>query len=114
MIPSPSPATLIELATGYQRSRILFALIQLGVPTLLAHGTRSKGEIAATLGADPLAADRFLNVCVALGVLVREGDGFRNAPDTQRYLVRGTSSYLGEVFSRYDRASRSKAWAELP
>jgi SAM-dependent methyltransferase len=105
---------LLELATGYQRSKILFALIDLGLPTLLAERPRSLEEIAATLGADPLAADRFLNACVALGLLVREGDRFRNGPESEHFLVRGTPAYLGDLLGRYHRTSYSAAWAQFP
>ncbi len=110
---SPSPAKLIELATAYQRSKILFALIRFGVPTLLAGGPRSLGEIASDLGVDVLAAHRFLNACAELGLLIRVGDGFRNAPEAQRFLVRGAPDYLGDAFHRYERASVSDAWAQF-
>lgn len=109
-----SPTTLVALATGYQRSKVLFALIALRVPTLLAESPRSLGEIAQELGADPLAAGRFLNAAVALGLLVREGDAYGNAPDSQRFLVCGSPTYLGDFFARYDRASGSNVWARFP
>jgi hypothetical protein len=63
--PPPSPAALLELATGYQRSRTLWAVIRLEIPALLADGPRPLAEIAAVLGADPLAADRLLGACCA-------------------------------------------------
>jgi len=113
MTPSPSPAALMALATGYQRSKVLFAFIGLRVPTLLADGPRPLGDIAAALGADPLAAGRFLDTCVALGLLVRKGDRYANAEDSQRFLVRGTPSDLGDLFARHDRASGSSAWARF-
>lgn len=111
---TPSPASLLELASAFQRSKILFALIDLGIPTLLSAGPRSRDEIAASIGANPLAADCYLSVCASLGLLIREGDAFRNAPETQRFLVKGTPAYLGDFIRRYERASHSTAWAELP
>jgi 3-hydroxy-5-methyl-1-naphthoate 3-O-methyltransferase len=111
--PAPPPARLLELATGHQRARILFALIRLEVPTLLAEGPRSLAEIAGALRMDGLAAHRFLHACAELGLLVRDGDGFRNAPETQRYLVRGAPAYVGDVFAHHERAVTSRAWGRL-
>ncbi len=106
-----SPAALLELAAGYQRSKILFAMVELKIPTLLAEGPRTAAEIAASLGADPLAVDRLLHACVALGLLIRDDAGFRNAPEAQRFLVHGAPDDLGDVFRHYERESASPAWA---
>src|SRR6266581_8385233 len=112
-MPEPrSPAKLLELATGYQRSKVLFTLIELEVPSFLADGARTLEEIAARIRADPLATECLLNACVALDLLIRDGDRFRNAADAQRFLVRGAPGYLGDVFRRHDSASYP-AWARL-
>ena len=114
MIQPRSPTALVALATGYQRSKILFAFIQLKLPTLLADGPRPLADIARELGADALATGRFLDACVALGLLARNGDAYENAPESQRFLVCGSPTYLGDFFVRYDRASSSSEWARLP
>jgi 3-hydroxy-5-methyl-1-naphthoate 3-O-methyltransferase len=108
-----SPARLLELATGYQRSRILFAFIELDLATLLAESPRSTGEIAASLGADPIAADRFLDACVGLELVARDGGRFRNTPDAARYLVRGARNDLRSALGHYERRSRRAAWSDL-
>ena len=113
MSESLSPNALLELATGYQRSKILFAVIELQIPRLLAGGPLPCDAIAARLGADPVAIDRLLQAAVALGLLTRDGDGFGNAPDTARYLVRGTPGDLGDLFRRYQRESESATWGRL-
>lgn len=108
-----SPARLIELATGYQRSKILFAFVALELPTWLAGGPRGLDEVAGKLGADPLAIERFLDACVTLGLVIREGDAFHNSPESQRFLVGGAPTDLGDLFRRYERDSSSEAWARL-
>jgi SAM-dependent methyltransferase len=112
--PSLTPALepLLDLATAYQRSMTLFALIEFEVPTLLAAGPRTLEDLAAQVGADALAMDRFLNACVALGLLVREGNRFHNSPAAERHLVRGASGYLGDAFGRHDRDSYPR-WNDL-
>lgn len=109
---TPSPVRLLDLATAYQRSKVLFALIELDVATLVAGGASSVAQLAPLLGTDPIATDRFLNACVAIGLLERERGEFRNTPEVERFLVRGTETYLGQAFRRYDRDSYP-AWQDL-
>jgi hypothetical protein len=110
-LPRP-PAELLELATGYQRSKTLFALVDFGLPTLLARRSLPLDEIARSLEVHPLAADRFLNACVALGLLERVDDEYRNTAVAERFLVQGKPSYLGALFARYDRTSYF-VWTDL-
>ncbi len=113
------PPELLDLATGYQRSQTLFALVALGVPTLLAPRPMGLGSLSEAMGVDRLAADRFLNACVALGLLTRDGVSFANTPLSERFLSRGSPSYIGDQFARYaatsyplwsDLAGRLRAW----
>lgn len=115
---APPPA-LLDLATGYQRSQTLFALLELDVPTMLSSRPRTVPELAAALGLAPLACDRFVNAGVTLGLLAREDGTVLNTEATERFLVRGREAYLGDQFLRYaatsyplwaDLASRLRAW----
>ena len=110
-MPRP-PIELLELATGYQRSKTLFAAVDLALPTLLARRSLPRDEIAATLGVHPLAADRFLNACVALGLAEIVDGEYRNTVVAETFLVRGKPSYLGDLFARYDRTSYF-VWTDL-
>jgi hypothetical protein len=108
----PPPAELLELATGYQRSKTLFAAVDFALPTLLARRSLPLAEIAGTLGVHPLAADRFLNACVALGLVEIVDGEYRNTAVAETYLVRGKPAYLGDLFARYDRTSYF-VWSDL-
>jgi 3-hydroxy-5-methyl-1-naphthoate 3-O-methyltransferase len=111
--PSPLPLLeLLELATGYQRSKTLFALVEMGVPTLLAGQSLPLKEIVRTLGLHPIAADRFLNSSVALGLLEQVDGDFRNTALSERFLVKGKPTYLGDQLLKYDRASYP-LWGDL-
>jgi len=46
----------------------LFALVAFEVPTLLAHRSLPLADIATAIKLHPIAADRFLNACVALNL----------------------------------------------
>lgn len=106
------PPALLDLATGYQRSQTLFALLELAVPTKLAERPRTRVELAVDLGLAPLAADRFLHAAVALGLLARDGELFRNTEVTERFLVKGRETYLGDQFLRY-AATSYPLWSGL-
>lgn len=114
-LPRP-PLELLDLATGYQRSKALFTFVELRVATLLAERGEalSLAEIARILGIHPLAVDRLLNVCVALDLLVRDqnGERYRNSALAEEFLVEGRPSYLGAQFLNYDRTSYP-LWADL-
>jgi 3-hydroxy-5-methyl-1-naphthoate 3-O-methyltransferase len=101
----PPPAELLDLATGFQRAKALFALVEMGLPTLLARRALPFEEAAAALGLHRVAADRFFNACVALGLLERAGGEVRNSPLSAQFLVEGGPTYLGDFILKYDRVS---------
>jgi SAM-dependent methyltransferase len=110
-LPRP-PLELLELANAYQRSKILFAFVEFSLPTLLARRPLKLEEIASALGVNEIAADSFLNACVALGLLERVNDEYRNSTLAGEFLVRGEPGYLGDQFASYDRTSYPM-WAGL-
>jgi 3-hydroxy-5-methyl-1-naphthoate 3-O-methyltransferase len=110
-LPHP-PIELLELATGYQRAKTLFALVEMGLPTLLDGGPLAFEEAAAALGLQRVAADRFFNACAALGLLERVGGELRNTPLSARFLVKGAPTYLGDFLLKYDQESYPR-WNDL-
>ena len=110
-LPQPS-LQLLDLATGYQRSKTLFALVEFGLPTLLARRSLPLEEIARQIQIHPVAADRFLNACLALELLERVDGEFRNTALSEAFLVRGRPAYLGDQFLKYDQTSYP-LWADL-
>lgn len=111
LLPRP-PIELLELATGYQKSKTLFALIEFALPTQLARQSLPLAEIARLLRVHPIAADRFLNACVALNLLERIEGSFRNTALSERFLVKGKPTYLGDQFTKYDQTSYP-LWSNL-
>jgi SAM-dependent methyltransferase len=110
-LPRP-PLELLDMAHAYQRSKTLFALVEFELPTLLARQSLKLEEIAAALKLHPLAAESFLNACVALGLLARVDEKFHNSALAEEFLVRGRQGYLGDQFGSYDRTSYP-LWANL-
>lgn len=107
-----SPSELLHLATAYQQAKVLFALVEFGIPTMLAEAPQTSEEVARRLQLHPRAADRLLHAGVALGLLQKESNRFRNATLAEEFLVQDHPSYLGEQVLSYDRVSYP-LWNEL-
>ena len=98
---------LQTLARGFTGSAALFAAIDLGLFTAVAEGAGDVAGLATRLGISELNVERLATLCAAAGLLIRNGETFRNAPDVERFLVRGRRDYAGPwlTFAR-------PAWAE--
>src|SRR5262245_65483817 len=62
---------LVEIATAYQRSRVLCAAARLGVADALKEGERSVQEIAGSCAADAATLHRLLRTLAAMGVVAQ-------------------------------------------
>jgi predicted O-methyltransferase YrrM len=83
----------MQLALAYRSSAVLFAAVDLGVFTAVSDEPRSAADVARACGADPERLRYLLEACVAEGLLTREGDGYRNTPVTDAFLVRGRPAF---------------------
>ena len=105
-VPAPRPDTtrLQRLAHSYRDAAALMAAVELGLFTAIAGGADTEAAVARVLDLTPTNAERLVTACVALGLLEREGDRLRNAPDVARFLVAGEPTYAGSwmLFSKPD------------
>ncbi len=85
-----------EMGFAYQISGTIWAAIELELFTKISEGARRATDIARCCGMDGDAADRLLTACLSLDLIEVEGDGYRNAADVERYLVKGSSRYHGD------------------
>ncbi|MEI7032795.1 methyltransferase [Streptomyces pratensis] len=81
-------------------------------------------ELAGLLDLEERPVEQLVTACAALGLLQRDGAGYRNTPMTTRYLLRDGEDYVGgwvEIVSRHDypgwlrldealRTNRPTAW----
>jgi len=86
---------LQRMVRAYRESAALMAAIELGLFTQVSRGADTVDTLAAALNVTALNVERLATACVALGLLEREGERLRNAPDVERYLVEGTEHYAG-------------------
>jgi len=103
-VPRPDTTRLQRLAHSYRAAAALMAAVELGLFTRVARGADTEAAVAQALDLTPTNAERLVTACVALGLLVREGDRLHNAPDVARFLVEGEPTYAGPwmLFSKPD------------
>lgn len=93
----PTPDAIMQLGLGFWGSRTLLSAVELGVFTELARGPRDGRTLASKLGLHSRSASDFLDALVALKMLDRDGDVYRNVPETDLFLDRAKPSYVGGV-----------------
>jgi SAM-dependent methyltransferase len=86
---------LQNIAMGYQESAALMSCVELGLFTAVSKGAGTDGELATALDLSALNAERLATVAMAMGMLERESERYRNAPDVERFLVKGERGYAG-------------------
>ena len=97
-----SPVTrrsdISAIAYGFMASKALFAALEIGLFTVLADGPLALVDIADRTEVAVGRLRTLLHALAALGLVVRDGDTFGNAPATDRYLVRGRPEDFGDYF----------------
>jgi hypothetical protein len=86
---------LQNLSYGHKQSGTLRAALELDLFTKVSEGASSVPAIATALGLTVLNGERLVVACTALGLLERDEDVYRNAPDVERFLVKGEVTYIG-------------------
>jgi SAM-dependent methyltransferase len=93
--PRPDTTRLQRMARAYCEPAVLYAALDLDLFSHVARGAETEPALAAALAIAPLNVERLVTACVALGLLQREGQRLRNAPDVARFAVRGEPGFAG-------------------
>ena len=88
---------LNAMSRNFWNSAILRAGIKLDVFSLLEPDGMNHIQLSQRIGAAPRFLQAFLDACVALGLLVREGQKFRNSPAASSFLIKGKQQYVGDL-----------------
>jgi len=100
------------MASAFYESSVLFAASDLGLFAKLAElGEADAGTIAEACRLDPRGARLILDACVAVGLLIKTGDRYRNSPEAAAFLVPGSPADLSGAI-RYNRDVYG-AWGRL-
>ena len=106
------PDGIIEIASAFYDSCVLFAACDLGVFAKLAEVGKADAEsLVSTLKLDERAARLLLDACTALGLLEKDGVFYCNTPESAAFLVPNSPSDLSGAI-RYNR-DVYRAWGQL-
>lgn len=76
---------------------ILRAALELHVWDKIAEGTTRADKMASTEGWDPVGTRMLLDALCSMGLLAKDTKGYCLTPLSEVYLVRGKSTYIGDV-----------------
>jgi len=107
-----NPTRLVEMASAFYESSVLFAASDLGLFAKLAGlGEADAQTIAESCGLERRGTSLLLDACAALELLIKEGDSYRNSPEAAAFLVPGSPADLSGAI-RYNRDVYG-AWGRL-
>lgn len=91
------PEQIIEMASGYQKSRIILTAFELEIFTVIGDGALTSPEVAERINANARSTERLLNALCALGLVTKNGERYSNTGISSRYLVKGAEQYLARI-----------------
>jgi SAM-dependent methyltransferase len=109
---SISPEPILQLASGFMAAKHLFAANELGVFEGLADSPTTIDGLAARTGLTRRAARISADAMVALGLLERDGDSYRNGPAAAAFLSGSGPADLRPLLRCWDQVSYP-SWCEL-
>lgn len=95
--PAVTPDQILQVGFGFWGSKTLLSAIELGVFSVLASGPASEQDLRTRLGLHERSCRDFLDALVALGMLERGPEGYRNTPASDLFLDRAKPSYVGGI-----------------
>ena len=91
---------LYEMWVMPVRSKVMMTGIELKIFNLLTEPKTAEG-VAQELRSHTGNTRIFLDTLAGMDLLVKDNGKYRNAPISEQYLVEGSSTYLGEFFTRH-------------
>ncbi len=108
----PDPKPVLQIIDGLRLSKAVFAALEIGVFDLLETEALDAAGSAERLHLSVDGAERLLDVCASLGLLVKEDGIYRNTPLASAYLVRDSPHTLSGYMLYSNRVSW-KLWGHL-
>lgn len=107
-----TPDSIMQIAAGFMAAKHLFVASELGIFEALADAPADLDALAARTGLTRRAARISVDAMVALGLVERDGDRYRNGPAAARFLAGSTPIDLRPLLRFWDRISYP-AWETL-
>lgn len=92
-----SPERILQTGLAFWSSKTLLSAVEMELFTELARHPDDLESLRGRLGLHTRSARDFLDALVALGFLQREGDVYKNTPETDLFLDKRKPSYIGGI-----------------
>lgn len=99
---SPRRNPIERALSGWQIARVVMSANRLDFFNNLGEKSLTAEEVAALSKTHPRPTRTLLNACVALGILIKEGNRYRNGPEALEMLVQGKPLYIGDGIRHQD------------
>lgn len=109
----PPQVGLLELASGFMATHVLYAAAKLGIADALANGPLSADEIAAEVGTNPDATYRLLRACATFGVFTERADGRFGLTPLADGLRSGSSDSMRPAILMLGDPTYQGMWGDL-
>ncbi|ALG10897.1 methyltransferase [Kibdelosporangium phytohabitans] len=110
--PDMNPATIMRLGSAFAGAKVLLSAIELDLFTELAKRPLTRAEIQDVLKLHPRVTGEWLSMLVALNLLRRDGEVYRNSELCDRFLDRSKPSFAGGFLQRTNQVL-FPAWVYL-
>ena len=94
-IPKVDTVRLQNFAYGHRTASVLFAAVELDLFSKVSEGAVTIKEIAKVLDISVLNSHRLVAACTGMGLLNKDGSNYINAPDVEKFLIKGKRNYAG-------------------
>ena len=101
----------MTLATAYWDSQVFLTANRIGLFKLLSNTAKTSEEISSSLKTQPRPTSLLLNVCVALDLLEKDQEKYKNTKMAETFLVPGIPTFMGNAVSYSD--DLYETWGKL-
>jgi O-methyltransferase/methyltransferase family protein len=108
----PTPEHIMQIGFGFWASKALLSAVEMGVFTELAKRPEGLEELTGRLGLHARSSRDFLDALVALGFLERRDGTYSNTRDTDLFLDKHKTSYIGGILEMINHRSYGH-WGNL-
>lgn len=86
----------------YWETKILLTAVKLDIFSALDGKPKTAGDVAGRIGAHEPTLSLLLNALVAMNLLAKERDQYRNSSIAEKHLVRHSAHYVGDLLFLHD------------
>lgn len=92
-----TPEPIMKMMTGRWVEQTLYVAVDLELFTKISQGKSTIEDISNELGIEKRPIEMLLNVCIALNLLEKENNTYKNTQISEQFLVKSKPTYYGDM-----------------